>query len=240
MPRSPRQLEAGTIYHVLNRGNGRRVLFSKQADFEAFTKLLAQALERFDVDLLAYSLMSNHWHLLLRPRSDGALSRCMAWIAVTHARRHHKHYPNPGSGHLYQGRFKSFPVQSDGHFLIVARYIHANPLPAGLVRHLRQWRWNDLSGAVSTAPWPVKRPRDWQRIVEAVLEPEHVKRLEQSLSRGTPVGSENWIRQTAKRLGLERTMRPRGRPPKPLEALSKRQRRRRLKQERSEIKVTPL
>src|SRR5690349_15522670 len=113
MPRQIRRIEAGTIYHVLNRGNGRRVLFSKPADYDAFVKLLVEAFARFEVDLLAFCLMPNHWHLLVRPRTARSLSRCMAWIAVTHARRHHKHYPNPGSGHLYQGRFKSFPVQSD-------------------------------------------------------------------------------------------------------------------------------
>src|SRR4051794_20736926 len=128
MPRTSRQIEAGMIYHVLNRGNGRRMLFSKESDFLAFIKLLGEAFTRFEVDLLAFCLMGNHWHLLVRPRTDQALARCMAWLTVTHARRHHMHYPNPGSGHLYQGRFKSFPVQSDEHFLTVARYIHANPV----------------------------------------------------------------------------------------------------------------
>src|SRR5829696_2541674 len=134
MPRTRRQIEAGTIYHVLNRGNGRQALFSKDADYAAFLKLLAEALEKFPVDLLAYCLMGNHWHLLLRPRTADALSQMIAGLTVTHARRHHQHYPNPGIGHLYQGRFKSFPVQSDEHFLTVARYIHANPLRAGLVK----------------------------------------------------------------------------------------------------------
>src|SRR3954464_11977369 len=110
MPRPLRRIDAGDIYHVLNRGNGRRNLFAKSADFQAFVKLLADALGRFEVDLLAFCLMSNHWHLLLRPRRDRELSRMMAWLTVTHARRHHAHYPNPGSGHVYQGRFKSFPV----------------------------------------------------------------------------------------------------------------------------------
>ncbi|MEO6434608.1 MAG: transposase, partial [Tepidisphaeraceae bacterium] len=87
MPRTSRQIEAGTIYHVLNRGNGRRSLFSKDADFRAFVNLLGDALKRFPVDLLAYCLMGNHWHLLLRPRTDPALSRMMAWLTVTHARR---------------------------------------------------------------------------------------------------------------------------------------------------------
>ena len=131
MPRAHRKIEAGIVYHVLNRGNGRRPLFSKESDFIAFIKLLNEALARFEVDLLAYCLMRNHWHLLVRPRTDKALSNCIGWIAVTHARRHHKHYPKPGGGHLYQRRFKSFPVQSGEHFLIVAKYIHANPVRRG-------------------------------------------------------------------------------------------------------------
>jgi putative transposase len=230
MPRSPRRIEARIIYHVLNRGNGRRMLFSKDADFQSFVKLLAEALKRFEVDLLAFCLMGNHWHLLVRPRTDKALSKFMGWLAVTHARRHHKHYPNPGSGHLYQGRFKSFPVQSDEHFLIVARYIHANPIRAGLVKRLSEWRWNDLSGMLPTARWPMPRPRDWTAIVEGVMEPEQIERLGRSLLRGAPFGSELWTRQTAQRLGLGATLLPRGRPRKPIDALSLRQRRRRLKE----------
>jgi REP-associated tyrosine transposase len=227
MPRNPRQVEPGTIYHVFNRGNGRRMLFSKEADFAAFVKLLRQALERFEVDLLAYCLMGNHWHLLIRPRTSAALSRCLAWIAVTHARRHHKHYPAPGSGHLYQGRFKSFPVQSDEHFLIVARYIHANPLRAGLAKRLRDWPWNDLSSGVPTVRWPVDRPRNWTQLVERHVEPEQLEQIERSLKRGAPFGSPQWVDRTAKRLGLESTLRAASRPPRPLETLSPRQQRRR-------------
>ena len=145
------------IYHVLNRGNGRRDLFTKPADFDAFVKLLAEALGRFEVELLAYCLMGNHWHLLLRPRTAAALSRMMAWLTVTHARRHHKHYPHPGSGHLYQGRFKSFPVESDEHFLIVARYIHANPLRARLVKRAQDWRWSDLGNGGVEMRWRAGR-----------------------------------------------------------------------------------
>src|SRR5688500_3920292 len=179
MPRTSRRIESGTIYHVLNRGNGRRMLFSKPADFRAFVEILREALRRFPVDLLSYCLMGNHWHLLLRPRTAGAsLSRMMAWLTVTHARRHHRHYPNPGSGHLYQGRFKSFPVQADKHFLIVARYVHANPRRAGLVGRAAAWPWSDASDGSDAsdptgggradrpplAPWPVDRPRNWARL----------------------------------------------------------------------------
>src|SRR5580658_11338685 len=109
MPRTARAVEADGIYHVLNRGNGRMQLFHKPGDFDAFTKVLSEGLARHPVDLLTYCLMSNHWHLVLRPRQAPALGRFMGWLGVTHVRRHHAHYGSRGGGHLYQGRFKSFP-----------------------------------------------------------------------------------------------------------------------------------
>jgi putative transposase len=231
MPRSARHVEAGTIYHVLNRGNGRRALFSKPADFQAFVELMKDAVARFEVDLLAFCLMGNHWHLLLRPRTDDALPRCMAWLTVTHARRHHAHYPNPGSGHLYQGRYKSFPVQSDEHFLVVTRYIHQNPLRANLAARVQDWRWTDLSGMSPVSEWPVDRPRRWTTVVNEAMSEADRRRVERSLRRGTPFGSDAWAERTAKRLKLSSTLRDMGRPRKPVESLSERQRRRRRKAE---------
>lgn len=234
MPRKPRQIEAGIIYHVLNRGNARRPLFSKEQDFAAFIAVLHEALERFPVDLLGYCLMRNHWHLLVRPRKPDALSRFMAWVTVTHARRHHMHYPNPGSGHIYQGRFKSFPVQSDEHFLIVARYIHANPLRAGLVERAQDWPWSDVTRRRDGLPqgdWPVDRPAQWLRLVNRPMDEAAEQAVETSIARGAPFGASAWAMRIADRLGLASTLRPRGRPPRPLDSLSPRQRRRREQQE---------
>ena len=123
MPRPRRQIIAGGYYHVLNRGNGRMTLFHNDQDFLAFLKVLNEGLERYRVDLLCYCLMSNHWHLVLRPRRVDALADFMRWVGVTHVRRHHEHYHSRGGGHLYQGRFKSFPIQDDRHFLTVCRYV---------------------------------------------------------------------------------------------------------------------
>jgi putative transposase len=217
------------IYHVLNRGNGRRTLFSKEADFLAFLKLLHQGLDRFPVDLLAFCIMSNHWHLLLRPRTDDALSRLMAWVTVTHARRHHMHYPNPGSGHLYQGRYKSFPVQSDEHFLAVARYIHSNPVRAGLVKRAQDWRWSDAvpanTAGLPMAAWPVRRPHNWVSLIHQAFDSGEMTLVETSIRRGTPFGSAAWVTRTAGRLDLKSTLRPRGRPKRPLASLSPKYRR---------------
>ena len=220
MPRTARAVEPGTIYHVLNRGNGRMKLFHKPGDFDAFVKVLSEGLERYPVDLLTYCLMSNHWHLVLRPRTAAVLGRFMGWVGVTHVRRHHAHYRTRGGGHLYQGRFKSFPVQDDGHFLTVCRYVEANALRAGMVDRAEDWPYGGLSsrsgrsGKVSVSPWPVDRPRDWAKLVNAMVDDGALDSLRESVNGGKPYGSEQWVAQTARRLGLEFTLRGPGRPAK--------------------------
>lgn len=218
MPRTARAVEAGLIYHVLNRGNGRMNLFHKDADFAAFIKLLAEALKRYPVDLFTYCLMSNHWHLVLRPRTELALGQLMGWIGVTHVRRHHEHYHTRGGGHLYQGRYKSFPVEKDGHFLTLCRYVEANPLRAGVSRRAGDWPWSGLharnskTSEIQLCQWPIQRPRGWERLVEEALAEKELEQLRASVNRGRPLGSETWIKSTAERLGLLFTLRDPGRP----------------------------
>jgi REP-associated tyrosine transposase len=220
MPRATRAVEAGVIYHVLNRGNGRMMLFSKDKDFAAFEQVLGQGLERWPVDLLTYCLMGNHWHLLLRPRQDAALSRLMGWIGVTHVRRHHAHFHTGGGGHLYQGRFKSFPVQDDRHFLTVSRYIEANAVRAGLTDDAAKWPWGGFSARrtkakpFAMAPWPVDRPSHWRQLLNDDMSEDDLSRLRHSVNRGRPFGSAGWIEQTARRLNLLNTLRNPGRPRK--------------------------
>jgi len=208
------------VYHVLNRGNGRTFLFRKEADFQAFREILAEAVARYPVDLLAYCLMGNHWHLVLRPGTAKSLGQFMGWLGVTHVRRHHEHHHTRGGGHLYQGRFKSFPVQTDEHFLVVCRYVEANALRAGIVRRARDWRWCSMwdrrnrGEGPGLTEWPVERPANWAALVEAQLPEKRLSELRTSVNRGRPFGKESWVKQTAKKLGLEFTLRGRGRPKK--------------------------
>ena len=220
MPRTIRGAAAGIIYHVLNRGNGRMRLFHKPADYEAFERVLAEACQRYPVEILTYCLMPNHWHLVLRPKTDAALSRFMGWVGVTHVRRHHAHYHTAGGGHLYQGRYKSFPVQEDDHFLRLCRYVEANPARAKLVERAAQWRWCGLrarslkSPAVPLSAWSVERPGNWSSLVNAAMPESELSHVQTSLQRGRPLGEADWVSRTARRLGLESTLRPRGRPRK--------------------------
>jgi putative transposase len=177
--------------------------------------------------------MSNHWHLLLKPRTDAALSKFMAWMTVTHARRLHQHYKAPGSGHVYQGRFKSFPVEQDEHFLTVARYIEANAKRAGMVDDARAWPWGSAAQRerreeeVALAEWPVNRPRGWVGLLNEPIPPEPLSAIHESVNRGRPYGSPAWVKPLAIRLGLESSLKRRGRPEKAMKGLSARQLRRR-------------
>ncbi|MEX0774994.1 MAG: transposase [Phycisphaeraceae bacterium] len=224
MPRRARSIQAGLIYHALNRGNGRMRLFHTDADYAAFETVLAEGLERYPVDLLTYCLMPNHWHLVLRPRQDDALGRLLGWVGVTHVRRHHAHYHSRGGGHLYQGRFKSFPTQDDRHYLTLCRYVEANALRAGLVQRAEAWPWSGLASrpaarkrelrTLACCPWPVDRPSHWLALVNQSLAPQDLEQLRTSVNRGRPWGTPQWVARTARRLGLLSTLRDPGRPPK--------------------------
>ena len=220
MPRPPRADEAGGLYHALNRGNARVDIFRKAADFEAFERILSEGLERYDVQLFAYQLLSNHWHLVLRPNRDGEMSRFMRWVTGTHTMRYHAHYHSSGEGHVYQGRFKSFPIQDDEHFFTVCRYVERNALRSELVKRAEQWRWGSLwrwlqkpePEPVLLSAWPTSRMPRWVDRVNEPLTSGELAAIRTSAQRGCPFGDPSWVESSVNRLGLESTLRPRGRP----------------------------
>jgi putative transposase len=181
---------------------------------------LQEAHERTVTRLLAYCIMPNHWHLVLWPKEDGELSEYMRWLTVTHTQRWHARHETSGTGPLYQGRFKSFPVQADGHFYSICRYVERNALRAGLVRRAELWRWCSLwqwaneRTDVTLQRWPLPRPNQWIRLVNQVETEAELAAVRQAVRRGSPFGAESWQKRTAARLGLEATLRPRGRPRK--------------------------
>ena len=217
----PRRVSTGRlVYHVLNRANARRPIFESDRDYLAFERIMAEVQERVEMRILAYCLMPNHWHLVLWPREDGDLSAFIRLLTLTHTQRWHAHRQSAGTGHLYQGRFKSFVVQTDSYFLAVCRYVERNALRAGLVKHAEDWRWNSLwrhrnnesTTGLLLGDWPVDRPRHWVQLVNEPQSEVELRALRQCVNRGTPFGDSQWLKSTTKRLGLESTLRPRGRP----------------------------
>jgi len=205
---------------VLNRANARMTIFEKDEDYAAFEQVLEEAVERTDMRLLAYCLMPNHWHLVVWPRQDDDLSRFTGWLTLTHTQRWHAHRHSTGTGHVYQGRFKSFPLEDDVHYLTVCRYVERNALRANLVTRAEAWRWSslwrwsqgDAQQKQLLTKWPVRRSSDWVEHVNACLSETELKAIRRSVDRGCPYGSAHWSDRLVKQLGLESTLRPRGRP----------------------------
>lgn len=220
MGRPHRAAAAGYAYHVLNRANARSTIFADEGDYQAFENILFEAVERTAMRLLCYCVMPNHWHLVVWPHADGDLSRFVGWLTLTHTQRWHAHRHSAGSGHVYQGRFKSFPIQDDDHLYAVARYVERNPQRADLVRRAEQWRWSSLHrwlrGSAEDrkllAAWPLARKAHWVDYVNAPQTEAELQAVRRSIQRGSPFGDGPWSEQAVRQLGLQSTLRPRGRP----------------------------
>jgi putative transposase len=156
------------FYHPWHRSVGRIRRFDEDAHFEAFQQVIVEAHQRHPIRILAYCVLSHHWHFLVWPEADGQVTDFFRWLAHTHAMRWRVAHQTVGHGHLDQGRFKSFPVQSDEHLLTVLRYVERNAVGAELVVRAKDWRWGSLwarrrgDAALKAilSPWPVERPRD--------------------------------------------------------------------------------
>ncbi len=216
MPRTARASIGGICYHVLNRGNARQDVFHDDQDHREFVELIREACSRVPMRVLAWCLMSNHFHLVLWSYADGDLSRWMQWLLTSHVWRYHSRYHS--SGHVWQGRFKAFPIQQDQHLLTVIRYVERNPLRAGLVRRAEKWPWSSLAALSRSVvpsflhPGPLPHQDNWVKWVNEPQTEAELEALRTSVERGAPFGSERWRKKTARRMGLEFTLRPRGRP----------------------------
>jgi putative transposase len=210
------------VYHVLNRAVARLPLFEKTADYEAFERVLAETQQRHPTRILAYCLMPNHWHFVLWPRADDELTAFLRWLTHTHTMRWHAHHQTAGTGHLYQGRFKSFPIQTDEHLYTVLRYVERNAVRAKLVSRAEQWRWSSVGRRATgdgeslklLSSWPVEMPSDWLRRLNRPQTEAELEAVRTAVRRGCPYGGSRWQKNSAVRLGLQYSLRPRGRPSK--------------------------
>jgi putative transposase len=220
MPRTARASIGGHFYHVINRGNARNTVFHNHNDYQDFIRLLGNACERLPLDVLAFCLMPNHFHLVLHPYQDGDLSRWMQWLMTSHVRRHHRRYGT--DGRIWQGRFKAFPIQKDNHLITVVRYVERNALRSNLVKRAENWLWGSLyyrvNGGICTflAPMPIALTDEWTAFVNRAESAGELETLRQSVNRGAPFGTSHWKIRIAGQLQLESSLRPRGRPYKNL------------------------
>ena len=220
MPRIARGETVGGIYHIINRGNMRMQVFDDADDYEYFLELLEKACKRENVEIHAYCLMPNHFHLLLVPKVEKSLSRFMQWVMTSHVRYYHK--KNKTSGHIWQGRYKSFIVEKESYYITLMRYIEANALRAKLTRKAQDWNYGSLqertgnSRKLLTQPY-IKLDEDWVEYVNTPMKEGELHTIRNSVNRQAPLGEEEWQLEMAKKYGLLSTLRKRGRPSKDVE-----------------------
>jgi putative transposase len=175
MPRPPRIFNDNVPQHIVNRGNQRAQIFKSAQDYLGFVGAMADAGERTVVRVVAFCLMPNHWHLVLWPHMGSEISTYMQLLMNSHLRDVVPRHGTSGLGHIYQGRFKNFPIYNERHFLNVCRYVEANARTASLVMRAEDWPWCSLS-CQGPAPdinllstWPIPRPRTWLEEVNRSL-----------------------------------------------------------------------
>jgi putative transposase len=197
-------------------------LISKEEGYSALEALLEETRESRPMRICADCLMPNPWHFVLWPEHDGDLSAFMQQLTTKHVRRWQLHRGRVGYGHVYQSRYKSFPVEEEGYFTQLVRYVDRNALRAGLVKRAEAWKWSSLWRRTSGTPeqkqrldaWPVPYPRGWCKLVNKPQAEAEVEAIRRCVARGQPYGSEDWVRRTAEQLGLESTLRAPHRPRK--------------------------
>ena len=192
MPRPRRICPDGVPLHVLNRGNRRAKVFLEDADYLGFLDALTRAGVRTGVRLLAFCLMPNHFHLVLWPSCGSAVPSYMQTLMNAHIRDLQQRHGTSGTGHIYQGRYRSSAINTEHHLLMVCRYVEANPVAAGMVTRSDTWRWSSLvmngppTGERILTPWPVERPADWIEQVNRPLGDRDWRKIRKEMLRSQP------------------------------------------------------
>ena len=202
MPRKPRHCPPGEIVHVCNRAAQRSQMFFHEFDYQQVIQVLSEALKKYPVDLFAYCLMPNHWHLLLRARKPMAISKMLHWFSSKQAVRWRKINQTIGYGAVYQNRFRSHLVVGGPAFLIVARYIERNPVSANLCKSALAWRWSSASpeNQIPIDPWPVPKPKAWEKYLEQKIDDETLRQITMAKSLSEPFGNDPSQKPTEIRL----------------------------------------
>lgn len=220
MPRSARVDVGGEIYHVINRANGGLQIFNTDADYQLFEQLMLETKEITYMRILAYELMPNHWHLVLHPVNDGDLGTFMHRLSNAHTRKVHARTNTNGSGHLYQGRYKSFLVDSENYLLAVIKYVERNAVRAKLARRCEEWRWGSawrrIHGTVEQKKFldgiPTDLPDDYMKWINTDEKSDDLELIRNSVNKSVPYGKEQWVEKMVSKHHLESTLRFPGRP----------------------------
>lgn len=214
MPRRLRRSLHGAAFHVMNRAVRKNLLFEADRDYDAFVSVTLESLQRVKVGIIAFQLMPNHWHFVIRCDRIDEISTWMHWLAGTHANRWNGTHGTRGSGAVYQGRFKAIPIQHGTSLIRVCRYVERNALRKGLVKVAQEWDWSSLHSVrnncdlLPLAEWPIPRPENWLEIVNSDDVPQEIDQIRNCIRSNHPIGDPEWQHAVAPFAGL--TMRSKG------------------------------
>ena len=216
MTRPRRLIFAGTVYHVLNRGNERAQIFHNSNDYKGFISLMEAVAVKVPVRVVGFNVMPNHVHLLVWSQADDDISCYMHRLTGTHALQCRLRDGTTGTGHVYQDRFKCFPVQTDAYYYNCLKYVEDNARRSGLIQRSELWPWSSLyertNGGKILSPGPLPLPEHWVDIVNAGQTAAELDELRTCARAGRPYGADDWVARAAAQHEIENKLKPRGRP----------------------------
>lgn len=209
---------------MTNRANGRLQIFNKDEDYRLFEQLLIETKEIFAMRILAYEIMPNHFHLVLYPRNDGDLGLFMHRLSNAHTRKVHARTHTNGSGHLYQGRYKSFLIDKDSYLYAVIKYVERNAVRAKLARHCEDWQWGSawrrIYGTVEQKKLLEQKsfqlPDNYVEWIDSGERADDLNTIRSSVNKGIPYGKQQWVEKMVSKYHLDSALKSPGRPKKKL------------------------
>lgn len=225
MPRGPRIVVPGIPHHVVHRGNNRQQLFRCDRDYFVLIKNIKEAKEKFNCLLYAYCFMKNHIHMIIQPKEVDGLSKMIKLVAGRYTRYVNKTYERTGT--LWEGRFKSSPIEQERYLLGCIKYIELNPVRAGVVENPAEYRWSSCSirafgkknSLVDLDPYyielgktPQERAKAYKQWLKSFIAEEEWKYIKEGVEKSTPIASLDFINVLSAILNRSIIVRPQGRP----------------------------
>jgi putative transposase len=222
MPRLSRTVFAGVPHHITQRGNRREDIFFVDEDREAYLTWLQEYSELYEVEILAYCLMTNHIHLVAVPATDDGLQRVLKPLHMRYAQRINR--ARGWKGHLWQGRFFSSPLD-EAYLWAAVRYVERNPVRAGMEQRAERYRWSSAAAHCGKRTDDLLNPEsvwskqfsvldDWSVWLSEGDEADEIQTLRRNVEKGLPCGSERFVQKLGKQVGRLLEYRPQGRPKK--------------------------
>ena len=208
MPRTARITLAGIPQHIIQRGNNRQLCFASEQDMIAYAGWLRDYADKFEVDIHAWMLMTNHVHLLVTPYSATSTSKMMQSLGRMYVRYFNREYKR--SGTLWEGRFKSCLVQSEQYLLECHRYIEMNPVAAKMVQHPAEYKWSSYRHNAQGKPSSLCTPHpeytklgkttherqvSYRTLFNGHIDPKIVKRISATTQAGLALGNKQFKQQ---------------------------------------------